>query len=117
MATSSMSIILALIAAVIGAFAAVMIKKGSSRLTRNFFRNIKNWRLILGGILYIISSVFFVVALKHGELSVLYPMIATQYIWVSVLSSKLLKEKINLWKWLGITFIIFGVVLIGIGGA
>ena len=75
-----------------------------------------NYPLIAGCILYGIGAILLIVSLKGGELSVLYPIIATSYIWVSLLSLSFLGESMNMWKWLGIASIILGVSFIGKGG-
>ena len=74
--------------------------------------------LWLGGGLFIygISSILLVVALKGGELSVLYPVIATSFIWVTLSAFFLFGEALSVWKWLGIFSIMLGVSLIGWGG-
>lgn len=113
--TSLWSIILVLIAAVIGAVGAVLLKKGSQRLRFKFWSLIKNYYLVLGFLLYGISTVPFILALKWGELSILYPTVATVYIWIAIFSIKFLGEKMNKWKWLGIALIIIGVTFIGLG--
>jgi uncharacterized membrane protein len=38
-----------------------------------------------------------------------------QYIWISILSVKYLKEKMNAFKWAGIGLIVVGAFLIGLG--
>jgi len=70
---------------------------------------------MFGFLCYGISLILFIIALTGGEVSVLYPMVSISYIWVAFLSMKLLNEKMNLYKWMGILFIIFGVSMIGIG--
>jgi len=62
--------------------------------------------------LYGLSAVLFVIALKHGNLSVLYPVIATSYIWVTLIAFKVLHEPVSIPKWLGIALIMGGVMLI-----
>ncbi len=114
--TTLWAIILVLIAALIGAFGAVFLKKGSQKLKFKFRSLIKNYYLILGFLLYGVSSVPFILALKGGDLSILYPLVATVYVWIAIFSIKFLGEKMNRWKWLGIALIIFGVALIGLGG-
>lgn len=103
---------------VIGSFGALCLKKGSEHLHRellkNFFEIIYNHYLMFGIFFYAIGTFIFIPALKYGELSVLYPFVATVYIWIVLLSIKFLNEKMNKWKYLGILFIIMGVVLIGI---
>ncbi len=99
----------------VGAFAPILLKKGSSKLNRNIFEQIKNINLIGGILLYILSSIIFIPALRGGELSVLYPLVSINYVFVSFLSMKFLNEKMNKFKWLGIVFVILGVSLIGLG--
>lgn len=103
------------LAAIIGSFGALFLKIGARRFSFKFKRLIKNYKLIFGVLLYAISSMFFIWGLKHGELSVLYPIVATGYIWICLLSVKVLKEKMNIWRWLGILAILIGVSLIGFG--
>jgi len=72
--------------------------------------------LITGLIVYGFGAVILIVALKYGELSVLYPIIATSYIWVSFLSMFFFQELMNASKWIGVLIIVVGVSLIGYGG-
>ena len=74
-----------------------------------------NYHLFGGVILYALGTIFFIPALKGGDLSVLYPFVALGYIWVSLLSVKFLGEKMNKFKWIGISLIIIGVTFIGLG--
>jgi uncharacterized membrane protein len=76
-----------------------------------------NHNLVKGIFMYALATVVFVPALKGGELSVLYPLVAVGYIWVCLLSVWLLKERMLWNKWLGIALIIVGVSLIGVGAA
>jgi uncharacterized membrane protein len=71
-----------------------------------------NRKLMLGVLLYGLSTVFFIMALKLGELSVVYPLTSLSYIFVALLSLYFLKEKMNWYKWTGIGFIILGVILV-----
>ncbi len=109
------SIALVLMASFIGAFGALMLKKGSAHLHRTFKGIFLNYRLILGGMFYGISTVLFIIALKNADLTVLYPLVATTYIWISIFSVRFLGEEMNRWKWLGIGAILIGVTLIGLG--
>lgn len=72
--------------------------------------------IILGGfILYGLGSILVLYALKNGELSVLYPILATSYVWVSLFSPYFFSESINFTRWLGVIIIVLGVILLGIG--
>jgi len=115
MKTELWAIGLVLFANIIGSFGAIFLKKASGKLSFKIKSIIKNKYLIYGVIMYGLSTIFFIPALKGGELSVLYPFVATVYIWVSLLSVKMLNEKMNKFKWLGILLVIIGVVFIGLG--
>lgn len=115
MATQLWSIILVITAAFLGSLGPVFLKKGSAYVTKDIKSIIFNWRIFIGLCFYGMGTVLFIPALKGGELTVLYPLIATTYIWVSMWSVYLLKERMNKWKWAGIILIIIGVGLIGLG--
>lgn len=72
--------------------------------------------LILAGfIVYGIAWVGLMVALRHGELSVLYPCIALSFVWVTLISWQVFGETISALKVAGIIGIIAGISLIGRG--
>jgi uncharacterized membrane protein len=69
-----------------------------------------------GYVLYGINTLMLVLALREGELSMLYPIIALTYVWVTLLSYSLLHETPNLYKNIGIATIVLGVGVLGRGG-
>jgi len=77
---------------------------------------ITNLPLIAGYVLYGINTVMLVMALREGELSVLYPIIALTYVWVTLASYIRLHEPPNVYKNIGVTTIILGVIIIGRAG-
>lgn len=110
-----MSIGLVLFGTVIGSYGAFFLKKGSDKFSLNPLELIKNYWVILGITLYALSTIPVIIALQYEDVSLLYPFVSLGYVWVVVLSIMHLKEKMNLWKWLGIVGIIVGVSLIGVG--
>jgi len=102
------------IATLVGAFGPVLFKKASGEIKFNLSA-IKNKNLLGGVFLYGVATLIFIPALKGGDLSILYPLVGLTYIWVSLLSVKVLGEKMNYKKWIGVTIIIIGVSLLGIG--
>ncbi|MBD3309790.1 EamA family transporter [Candidatus Woesearchaeota archaeon] len=116
MTTELWAIGLVLAGVLYGSFGSLLFKQGSEHISLDPIKLLKNWRLILGTFVYGTSAIIFVIALRGGELSVLYPMVATVYIWVSIWSMLFLKEKMNFIKWAGIFLIILGVTFVGIGG-
>jgi drug/metabolite transporter (DMT)-like permease len=55
------------------------------------------------------------VALRNGQLSVLYPIIALTYVWVTIISPMFFGDTVNIYKIAGVFFIVFGVSFIGAG--
>lgn len=106
------AVLISIFATFIGAFGSLYLKMGSATLHRNLFLIVKNKKLLFGILLFVFASIFYIWALKYGRLSLLYPMSSLTYIWVCFLSLKFLGEKMNNYKWLGIVFIIVGVLLI-----
>lgn len=72
-----------------------------------------NWRLLFGYGLHGCNALLLILALREGELSVLYPVYALSYIWVDLLSLYYFHEQMNAWKAAGIALIICGVGLLG----
>ena len=69
--------------------------------------------LFAGYALYGINTVLLVLALRHGELSILYPIITLTYVWVTGLSVYFFHDSVNMVKSLGIAVIIAGVAILG----
>lgn len=95
--------------------AQILWKFGAEKLSINLLGLLTNWQLILGILLYVVAGTLMIISFRGGDVSVLYPIVATSYIWVSFLSIYFLRETMNLFKWLGIFVIFFGIVLIGYG--
>ncbi len=109
------AILLVLGAAFIGSWGSLYFKKAADKLHRSPKTIIKNRDLWIGLTIYVSSTILYVIGIKGGELSVIFPLVSTGYIWVSILSVVYMGEKMNRTKWAGIAAIIVGVVLIGIG--
>jgi uncharacterized membrane protein len=110
-------LLLVFIAVLIGSVGALLLKKGSAHFHVKFHwefitKLLHNYILIWGIFMYGLSAIFFIYALKLGELSVVYPLTSMSYVIISLLSIKYLNEKMNAYKWAGIAFIILGVVLV-----
>ena len=77
-----------------------------------------NWYLFFGLFSYGVGFILMFLAFKEGELSVLYPILSTSYVWVVLLSPFIfVGESIGALKLIGVTIIIFSVSLIGIGAS
>tara|TARA_Y100000031_G_C7990390_1_gene278905 strand:+ start:191 stop:538 length:348 start_codon:yes stop_codon:yes gene_type:complete len=114
MTTQLWAIGLVLLSTLLGSLGPIFLKKAAKDMHLNL-KSVKNPYFIGGVIFYGIGTVLFLPALKGGELSVLYPLVATIYIWVALLSMWLLGEKMNKFKWTSIALIILGIFFIGLG--
>ena len=65
--------------------------------------------------MYLLSTVFFIMAIKNGELTVLYPLVSLSYVWTMLWSRLFFKEPFTREKFLGLALILVGVSFIGIG--
>ena len=102
---------------ILGAAAQILMKTGANRMTHpGVLGMLANLPLMAGYCLYGISTLLLVVALKDGELSLLYPVIALTYVWVTVLSFLIFHDDVNPWKLAGIVLIVLGVAVLGKGG-
>ncbi len=110
--TETWAILVVAVCAIIGAIGQLFFKIGSSTVSMDIISWIFNTKIIAGFVLYAVSSIFFIFALKHGSLSVLYPIIATSYIWVALLAMIFLGETMTFGRWGGIGLILLGVYLI-----
>jgi drug/metabolite transporter (DMT)-like permease len=109
------SMVLVAIGSFIGSFGAVFLKAGAGRLERNLRAIAANWRLLAGVGLFCFSSIFFVLGLKRGELSVLYPIVSLGYVWTLLWSRLFFGERMTRAKIAGIGLILIGVVFVGMG--
>ena len=103
---------------VFGAAAQILFKIGMSpgHFVPTLIGLVTNIPLIAGYLCYGIFTVVLVLALREGELSLLYPIISLTYVWVTLASYWLLREPPNLYKNAGIVTIVAGVAVLGRGG-
>jgi drug/metabolite transporter (DMT)-like permease len=110
------SMLLVLGASVVGSFGAVFLKFGAAKVTRNPL-SFLNPQLALGVTLYLGSSVFYFLAIRGGQLSILYPLVSLGYIWTMVWARIFFKESFTRQKIMGLGLILIGVVLVGMGAS
>lgn len=96
--------------------AQLLLKSGALKLEFTFVSVLSNWSLFLGLLSYGAGLILVLLALRGGEVTVLYPIVTSSYIWVAIWSSVLFGEVIGLARWLGIALIVLGICVITIGG-
>jgi multidrug transporter EmrE-like cation transporter len=99
----------------VGSFGAVFLKAGAGRLEMNVRSIATNWRLAAGIGAYLLSSVFFVLGMRRGELSVLYPLVALGYLWTVVWSRVFFGEPLTKTKFVALGLIIAGMAMLALG--
>ncbi|MGH9719331.1 MAG: EamA family transporter [Bryobacteraceae bacterium] len=114
MKTPVSSMLLVLVASFVGSFGAVFLKSGSAKM-RQRLRNIFNLRLAAGVGMYLLSSVFFIGAIREGELTVLYPLVSLGYVWTLLWSRLFFGEPFTRSKFGGLLLILVGVFFIALG--
>jgi len=133
MKTSISSVILILCAAIATAMAQIVLKIGSRLKLTGLKMELHQGLNSLGGVfntssemfhffmigtgffLFMVTMVILAKGFKGGDMSVLYPIFASSFIWNIIFSSIFLKEKITLFKILGVLIIVTGIGLIGFG--
>lgn len=113
-----------LVCTFLGAAAQILMKTGGNALAGRSVVDLltqpwlllRNLPLFGGYALYGLSTVLLVLALRKGQLSVLYPIIALTYVWVIVLSVFLFHEQVTLLKVAGVMSIVAGVGVLGRDG-
>lgn len=96
---------------ILGACGALLLKLGA----RNFsLRYPVNFYLVLGFLLYIASTVLFILGLKISPLSFFYPFTGLLYVFAFLLGVFVLKEKTSLYRWFGLFSILLGILLVSI---
>ena len=113
------SLILVSLCTILGAAAQIMMKKGADPSIQGMIptviRIFTNLNLFVGYALYGVSAVLLVLALRKGQLSMLYPVIALTFVWVAILSVLIFHEQLSILRIAGITTVVAGVALLGLG--
>ncbi len=115
MNTPPSAMALVLFGSLIGSIGAAFLKAGAIVLTRHWTSLVYNWKLFLGVFMYLLSSVFFIMGIARGELSVLYPMVSLGYICTLAWSRIFFHEKITSTKLAGVGLILVGIVMMNLG--
>lgn len=114
MGVSLLGIVLVNISTFIGGFGALLFKRSSKDFRLNVIAILKNRSFILAVFLYLIATILTIPAMKGNDLSIIYPMTATSYIWVAIFSRIFLKERVRKTTVIGIALIILGVVFLSV---
>jgi len=122
MSTAWFAVILVAVSTIFSGLSPIFLKRGAKKFTLNPVKLwkkpsllLKNWGVITGVSCDITSSIMNIIALRFGELSVLYPINSLTYIFSCFFATKFLKEKMTKLKWAGVLLIFIGVLLVTAG--
>lgn len=110
--TKSWAIALVFLCTFVTSAAQIFLKFGSKTLKFDLISMITNYNLIAGICLYGVGAVLLIIAFFGGEVTVIYPIFATSYIWVLFLSYWFLGESLNVAKIAAIVLIIIGIFFV-----
>ena len=100
-----------LVITVLGAFGSFYFKIAALR-SKSLVGTILMKELYIGGVLYLVSILLYILALKDTPLSILLPQTALTYVWSMTLSFTILKEKISRYKIIGAGLILLGSIIV-----
>lgn len=115
MKTKLWAIMLMVICTALTSSAQIFYKIGADKLRFDIISIITNWHIISGMVLYASGAVLVIIALRGGEVTVLYPVITSSYIWVTIGSNYFFGEIISSLRWAGVALIIVGILMITFG--
>lgn len=96
----------------------ILWKYGLQKIDFSVWLTIFNLPFLLGFFSYGTGIVLMLMAFKEGELTVIYPILATSYVWVCLISPYLFpSDHMNTLKWAGAGIILISVSLLGFNGA
>lgn len=78
----------------------------------NIFKAFTSFPVLSGLFLYFVSSIFWILALSHKDLSYAYPMLSIGYLIIIFISWSILGEHISAIRILGVLFVSFGIFLV-----
>jgi uncharacterized membrane protein len=120
------SILLILLSVSIAVCGQLMLKVGINRIgivnfgtlstLKQFFLGVIKSPMVMSGLfLYVVSAAIWLIVISAVDLSFAYPFIGITYVMVLVLSKFILKEDVNLIRWIGALIITIGVIVISRG--
>ena len=100
------------VATILGALGSLLMKLGVKKSMG--IKDLLNKMLIIGLVAFAMSALLVIVALKFADLAKVFPMTALTYIWVAILSSRILKENMRAEKIAAFILIIVGIIFVSV---
>jgi multidrug transporter EmrE-like cation transporter len=110
--------VLLIVAIVLSTFGEVLLKAGVNRIGTitlapgTLLRAFLQWQVLAGFVLLFGGSLFWLAVLSRVHLSIAYPLLAIGYVLTTIWALVFLKEPVPVSRWLGISAICSGIVLV-----
>ncbi len=110
-------IALTLISAMIAAFAQYVFKSSIPKFkfsAKEVAGLARNKSVLFGLSAYVLSLAIYLVALHFGQLSYIYPVFASSFVFVFLISRYKLKEELTAMRMAGIALVVLGIVIVSL---
>ena len=110
----TMAVLLMVLCTIFTSTGQILWKLGVAKITVTSVITYLNLPFILGFVSYGLGALLLILALRMGELTILYPIVATSYVWISIISPFFFPtDGMNIWKWAGVVIILLSVSILG----
>ena len=110
-------IFLTLIAALFTSYSQFLFKRSlKTKLNTiwDILGTLRNPTILLGLGGYVVGLLLYLTALSHSQLSLVFPIFASGFIFVTIISAIKLKEKVSILRVAGILLIFLGIVIVAL---
>ena len=109
-------IFLTLLAALVSSFAQLMFKRSVRKVDSlaHLVGLLGNRGVLLGLAAYGVGFLLYITALSGGQLSLVFPIFASSFIFVTLISATVLKERITLMRAAGVLLVFIGITIVAI---
>ena len=109
-------IFLTLLAALVTSFAQLMFKRSVGKVNSlgQLVGLLKNRGVLLGLLAYGVGFLLYLAGLSGGQLSVVFPIFASSFIFVTLISATVLHERITLMRAAGVLLVFLGITIVAI---
>jgi len=115
MKTKWWAVLLVILCTFCTSLAAIFNKFAANKISPTLEGTLFNYYIYIALFLLGTGFVLLMIALRGGDVTVLYPIIATSFIWVCILAFFIFKEPFTFQKIYGIVMIISGIIFIKYG--
>lgn len=75
---------------------------------------LSNKYILVGLVLYVVSSVLWLIGLSMLDVSLMYPLLSLAYFVTTILAFLILNEPVRTSRWIGVMLIVIGSILVGL---